>query len=283
MLRRTLLIILCAPSLFADVFPFSAGYQSAVWNVKANPLECHLEHNIPGYGDVKFYQLSGYPETSELHVKFSRAAPWSKAEVKFSAPDWDNQGIDSKGWAFEFASNSKLIEFGQSKTRRMLNALVKGKIPTIVHSNSVNTNETLEAKVSSVNFMPAYQSYMACLNALVPVKFTEISRSSVYFTTASSKLDNRTQQWLDYVAEYAKELNVRRVDLGGYTDSVGTFRANHRLSTARVRNVKSYLISKGVPKNKILARVFGEHRPISDNRSPLGRAQNRRVTIRILP
>lgn len=65
----------------------------------------------------------------------------------------------------------------------------------------------------------------------------------------------------------------------GHTDSIGSDRYNQRLSEKRATAVKNYLISKGIPANKLFSIGKGEKEPVADNKTKIGRAQNRRVEI----
>ena len=70
-----------------------------------------------------------------------------------------------------------------------------------------------------------------------------------------------------------------RARLQGYTDSRGSSSRNLDLSQRRAEAVRSYLVSRGVPSDRIVAKGMGPDRPVADNTSAEGRAQNRRVEI----
>ncbi len=74
-----------------------------------------------------------------------------------------------------------------------------------------------------------------------------------------------------------------RYEVVGHADSVGDKALNQRLSEARADAVVAYLRSKGVDAARLAARGYGETKPIADNNTEEGRAQNRRVTITRLP
>ena len=70
-----------------------------------------------------------------------------------------------------------------------------------------------------------------------------------------------------------------RVTIVGHTDSVGSDELNNRLSLDRASNVREYLRNRGIDSSRMMANGRGEQRPIANNDTSSGRAQNRRVEI----
>ncbi len=68
-----------------------------------------------------------------------------------------------------------------------------------------------------------------------------------------------------------------KVEIRGYTDNVGSARANKRLSQRRADAVRNWLIAKGISPDRITAVGMGEANPIADNSTPEGRRLNRRI------
>ncbi len=75
--------------------------------------------------------------------------------------------------------------------------------------------------------------------------------------------------------------NVNMVMVVGHTDSTGTNRYNQRLSEKRANSVANYMISLGIPEDRIRAVGEGELKPMAANSTRAGRAQNRRVEIAV--
>jgi hypothetical protein len=68
----------------------------------------------------------------------------------------------------------------------------------------------------------------------------------------------------------------------GHTDNTGTLKINEKLSLQRAMVVTNYLIKKGIDKKRLSQKGFADTRPISDNKTLKGRAQNRRVDIEVV-
>ena len=71
--------------------------------------------------------------------------------------------------------------------------------------------------------------------------------------------------------------DIQSVEIGGHTDNVGSAGANLRLSRARARAVRAYLIQQGISAKRLTTRGYGESMPIDSNETEGGRYQNRRV------
>lgn len=120
-----------------------------------------------------------------------------------------------------------------------------------------------------------------------------VFQSEVLFPSGGSDLNPEGQTemaklataLLDLAKEIPAEINwVLRVD--GHTDDVqlsgiGRFRDNWELSSARATSVVKFLISKGVPADRLVAAGFGEYQPIAPGESQEARAQNRRIELKL--
>jgi outer membrane protein OmpA-like peptidoglycan-associated protein len=102
----------------------------------------------------------------------------------------------------------------------------------------------------------------------------------VLFATAKATLLPVAEQRLAQVAEALQQQDDSKpITIEGHTDSMGTEEQNQRLSQERADAVRNFLIGKGVPSARIKSAGQGESRPIADNKTPEGRAMNRRVEI----
>jgi OOP family OmpA-OmpF porin len=105
----------------------------------------------------------------------------------------------------------------------------------------------------------------------------------VFFDFNKNTLTEADLKELPKAVDFVKKYPGAKIRLDGYTDSVGTDAYNMKLSERRATAVKDYLIKEaGVDSSKITAVGHGEADPVADNKTPEGRAKNRRVEISIL-
>jgi outer membrane protein OmpA-like peptidoglycan-associated protein len=103
---------------------------------------------------------------------------------------------------------------------------------------------------------------------------------SVLFTSGSATLLAGAQAKLNDVADaLTKQDPESKMVVEGYTDSQGSAASNQDLSQRRAQSVRDYLVSRGIAADRITGQGFGPGRPVADNASAEGRANNRRVEI----
>jgi outer membrane protein OmpA-like peptidoglycan-associated protein len=114
---------------------------------------------------------------------------------------------------------------------------------------------------------------------------TVISLSgSLLFASGKSSLLPSARRRLTEVADALMQGDPRStIVVEGHTDSKGSATLNDALSLKRAEAVRTYLITRGMPRDRIEAEGFGFSRPIADNSTAEGRANNRRVEIVVRP
>jgi outer membrane protein OmpA-like peptidoglycan-associated protein len=107
---------------------------------------------------------------------------------------------------------------------------------------------------------------------------------SVLFTSGAYELTSEARSKLSLIADtLTPQAKTHDIVVEGHTDSKGSPSSNQVLSEQRARAVMDFLISRGIPSNSITSVGIGQARPIADNSSAEGRANNRRVEIIIKP
>ncbi len=106
---------------------------------------------------------------------------------------------------------------------------------------------------------------------------------TILFDTGKTTLKPASLKVLDNVVAILKEYPNARFHIDGHTDSVGSEANNQKLSEGRASSVVNYLIERGIPSNRLVARGFGESKPIASNATKDGRTTNRRTEINLIP
>jgi outer membrane protein OmpA-like peptidoglycan-associated protein len=106
-----------------------------------------------------------------------------------------------------------------------------------------------------------------------------VNMSDVLFDTGKYTLKPGTQVSLAKVAGILQSYPGLKVQVEGYTDSIGSDDFNQKLSDNRAAGVKNFLISQGVSSGNITSEGFGKNDPVADNATSSGRTQNRRVNM----
>ena len=104
----------------------------------------------------------------------------------------------------------------------------------------------------------------------------------VNFESNSDVLRSGATDVLDEVVATLLKYPDIKFEIQGHTDSDGAAAYNEGLSTRRASTVADYLISNGVAESRMTVRGYGESEPIADNNTSAGKAQNRRVVLRVI-
>ena len=102
----------------------------------------------------------------------------------------------------------------------------------------------------------------------------------VLFESGKADLHRESYLLLDSFCNRTLGGKIDSVIVEGHTDNRGTEDMNNQLSSARVQTVLNYFASRTFVKpNRIIARAWGESRPVADNHTARGRQRNRRVVV----
>ena len=124
-------------------------------------------------------------------------------------------------------------------------------------------------------------------NPAVQVDTVDLTRGwfnfdRVFFDAGKATLTAESVSQLRNVATLLRAFPKARIKLGGYTDSTGTYKVNKQLSDARARTAWASLVEMGVSPSRVDARGYGPRYSIAPNTSEEGRAQNRRLSVKVL-
>ncbi|MDI9526701.1 MAG: OmpA family protein [Pseudomonadota bacterium] len=121
-------------------------------------------------------------------------------------------------------------------------------------------------------------------------KLTLTMVEAILFDSGKAEVKQEGRDALQKVADVLKTVEGQEIVVAGYTDNVQIgerlakiYPSNWELSAARAISVVKILVADGVSPENISAAGYGEYRPVADNDTPEGRAQNRRMEIILMP
>jgi outer membrane protein OmpA-like peptidoglycan-associated protein len=123
------------------------------------------------------------------------------------------------------------------------------------------------------------QAELDALKATPTPRGMVLTLGDVLFDTGRSELKSGASRKLDQLAQFLVEHPDRRVQIDGFTDSVGTDSYNEELSQRRANTVREALISRGVESSRIGTEGYGKSYPVANNNDSGGRQLNRRVEV----
>jgi outer membrane protein OmpA-like peptidoglycan-associated protein len=191
--------------------------------------------------------------------------------------------------------------YEQSK-KKLLPKLLKGEgVPSHLFyvsngmSQTFMTNDAYIANIFFVDFLkrkvvsPAIAPSPNDISGVQPGGLNEKEKELIkktyeglQFQNGKTKILTTSYAQLNLFASMLKEKKDYNLFIKGYTDNVGSPESNLLLSKGRAESVKNYLIKQGLDEQNITAEGFGIENPIADNKTPEGRAQNRRVEFTVL-
>lgn len=120
----------------------------------------------------------------------------------------------------------------------------------------------------------------------IPLQPIEVNSAivlrNIFFESGLFELHNDSQVELDQVVKLLNDNPTVRIQIEGHTDNIGTSADNLKLSENRAKAVVNYLVSKGIPAARLTAKGFGATKPVADNKTEEGRAQNRRTELKVI-
>jgi OOP family OmpA-OmpF porin len=171
--------------------------------------------------------------------------------------------------------NLKLVTRGQLKVEGSTVSL-RGDVASEAQRQQLagDLAASLNSTYTVNNGLRVVASEQSVLDAVLADRIIE-------FESGKAALTDSGRAILDQMSVALLKLKDRKVEVIGHTDNAGSRAGNLSLSAARAEAVKAYVVGKGIRAEAIAVSGEGPDRPVADNRSPEGRARNRRIEFKV--
>jgi outer membrane protein OmpA-like peptidoglycan-associated protein len=167
-----------------------------------------------------------------------------------------------------------------ARTREADNAKASAENAKAVAEVAINQRDQANSQRDQATEETArVQAELDALKATPTPRGLVLTLGDVMFDTGRSELKSGAGRKMDQLAQFLVEHPDRRVQIDGFTDSVGTDSYNEELSQRRADAVKAALISRGVQPSRIGTEGYGKAYPVASNNESGGRQLNRRVEV----
>src|SRR6202166_4642451 len=167
-----------------------------------------------------------------------------------------------------------------SRNREVQNAKMATNEAKMVASDALDQRDQAAQQAALATQEAArLQAEVDQLKATPTPRGLVLTLGDVLFDTGKARLNPGSARKLDQLAQFLTDHPERRVQIDGFTDSVGTDSYNQDLSQQRADAVKSALITRGIDPSRIGSQGYGKGFPVANNVDSGGRQLNRRVEV----
>jgi outer membrane protein OmpA-like peptidoglycan-associated protein len=285
----------------------SASYQHAVQlmnnadeyatrnNVQKKPLIAVAREAVQTAEDARAIAVKKIDEQRQTDER--QASTNAQARSQAQADDATRQKEQAQSDAVQAVADAARAKSDMADSRASSATAIAAAQADAEHSRLAATQAQADAEQSRLAATQAQQNAQLAENdrAAMRARLSEqlnsilqtrdsargliVSMSDVLFDTGKYSLTPGAREKLAKVAGILLAYPGLDIEVGGYTDNVGSDAFNQNLSEQRAGSVRDYLVQQRVATNSVTAKGFGNTLPVASNNSSAGRQQNRRVEL----
>ncbi|MFQ3170345.1 MAG: outer membrane protein OmpA-like peptidoglycan-associated protein [Oleispira sp.] len=260
---------------------YGGGIENTEWKISGSIFECRFEQALPEYGKGVFYHQAGENIIFQLEARKNLMKAGRASISIIPAPWHPSQKSQHLGYE-DLIDGKPSLELDSDRSNQFLHALLEGKQPIVTRRAYYDDSKYINIHLSAIHFKNFYSNYLACVDQLLPMNFSQIGRNKIYFGDGKEELSPKDEALLDRVIFYMNnDPRVFAIYIDGHSDNRGRRYDNRQLSKRRAESIERYFIQKGINPDIVTLRFHGQRYPIASNNTAAGRGKNRRVTVRL--
>ncbi len=282
LLGASLLAAGCAGAPPSSLVDARSAYQRASQSPAQQlaPDQLHAAETFLQTAERTYKDEGDTPNMRDRAYVAMRKAQLAEAQAGIVQANMEVQRAEEQNQTAERSANAAVAtELEQTRAQLMSQ---KGVVAAQSQQLQQETERRKQAEA-------AQQQAMAALERAGQVKqesrgtVLTLSGAVIFASGESELLPQARSKLSEVAAALSAGDRESKIVVEGHTDSVGSPDMNRELSRKRAESVRDALVSNGVSADRVSTEGFGASRPVADNDSPAGRANNRRVEIVIQP
>jgi outer membrane protein OmpA-like peptidoglycan-associated protein len=242
---------------------------AALENAQAAVNAAEADPNVAKYAALDL-------ETAKKHLDVAQAAAMHHEDAAVDQPAYlaaqtarlaqaraDSKADDARVAAGQAERDKIQLD---ARTRDVATAKLATDTAVVQRDEATDKAARLQAEVDQLKATPTSRGLVLTLG-------------DVLFDTGKAQLNPGSARKLDQLAQFLTDHPGRRVQIDGFTDSVGSESYNMSLSQERADTVRASLVSRGIDRSRIGSQGYGKGFPVATNDESGGRQLNRRVEV----
>lgn len=265
-----------------DLVTARASYAHASQGPAAgfDPADLHSASESLQAAERSFAQNGPSTETVDLAYVADRRAQVAEARGNaMQASQQQQQTLGRMHDAETVQVKATSAQLGRANMQIALQGQAMQTQNTQLENERARTAEAEKRAAQAASDLAAFASVKQEKRGMV----ITLSGSVLFASNRSDLLPSAQAKLNDVATALTKQDAESKIVVEGHTDSQGDAGYNQELSQRRAQSVRDYLVSRGIASDRVTSEGFGLSRPVADNSSPEGRANNRRVEIVVQP
>jgi outer membrane protein OmpA-like peptidoglycan-associated protein len=224
-------------------------------------------------------------EDARISTIRKKEAERQQAEVDArKAAELQSQQAQLEAQRSQMAAQQSALDAERSKAAADREAAERARAEAQAQeANAAASRANLAAVQAQESVVRMREKLRAQLNAVLATEETDrglvVTLGDVLFDSGKSNLKQNAQISLAKVSAILQQYPDLKLQIEGFTDSVGSDDFNLKLSQSRADSTEAFLVNNGVSPTAVTATGFGKSHPVADNTTAAGKAQNRRVEM----
>lgn len=253
-------------------YPINTNKDERCMAIGANGIDAYIaSERSDGFGGLDLYEFELYNYARPIKTGYVQGTVFDSKSLK---------KLKARVELIDLATGKTIIESQSNKITGEFLVCLQGNKD---YALNVSADGYL---FYSENFALKNQTATEPLKLNIPlnpiIAGEKVVLNNVFFEVDKFDLKEESKVELNKLVTFLKNNPTLAIELGGHTDNTGIKQKNFDLSTNRAKSVYQYLIASGIEANRLSFKGYADTQPVADNKTEVGRKQNRRTEFKVV-